>query len=331
MKGNRDYVNRLLQDNVDESIINYVSKSLDKLGNQLEIAIGIYIRLCKIFSYNSKFVVDQDYSLIDDLSKITVDNSEVVCLHWAIIYSKMLDMYGIKNELIGDDSHIYVKVCVDDYVIHVDAVEYGNIKGKYVVSDLALSKVDLKIRSFNTLSKEKNKELSRIIDDVYKKLNIKIYDTEKFEKILDKYKRYLKLQRISRLGDENSLIDREDIISRISFINHFYPLGKDIPKVEKAQFLVKYCASLFEGFDCLNFRSVSLKEYGENYGLLRLIVCKDREKNYYYFLESSKGFIEYTKEEILDLIEEREFYFKNNVYGCLGFETNEIKRKKTLH
>lgn len=330
MKGNREYVNRLLQDNVDESIINYVKESLVKLDNQLEIAIGIYIKLCKIFSYSTKFVVDQDYSLVEDLSKITIDNSEVVCLHWAIIYSKLLGMYGIENELVGDDSHIYVKVSVDNYVIRVDAVEYGNVRGKYIVSDLALSKMGLKIKSFNTMSKAKNEQLSEIIDEVYRKLNIELYNTEKFERVLNKFKKYLIIKRKNRLMNNENLIDREDIISRIKFVNYFYNLGKDVPEVEKTQFFIKYCAELFEGFDCFNFRSVSLKEYDNNYGLLRLIVCKDGNGNCYYFLESKNGFIEYTKEEIMDEIQERNLYFKDNVYGCLGFESNEIRKAKNL-
>ena len=80
MINNKKVMNRLLEQNVDESIVNYIDESLVGIEDKLEIAAIIYIRLAQLFCYSPTFVVDNDYGLVKDLDSITVLNNEIVCL-----------------------------------------------------------------------------------------------------------------------------------------------------------------------------------------------------------------------------------------------------------
>ena len=115
--------------------------------------------MCELFWYDSSFIVDDDYSLISKLSDITVANNKVICLHWAIIYSRFLDMYGVDNELLGSDKHLSVKVNTKDFIMFADATKYGVEYRDYELSDFTNAKLGFKICNLATLSKERNKDL----------------------------------------------------------------------------------------------------------------------------------------------------------------------------
>ena len=326
MKDKRKVINKLMNENVDNSIIQYIDDSIKGIESKLEIAIAIYIKLAQLFWYNSAFVVENDYSLIEDLSSITMDNNYVVCLHWAIIYSKLLDRYGINNNLCGDDEHLVVKLFVDDYVISADATKYGVDYREYMLADLTNAKLGIKINNFHTLSESKNKELDTIINGVYSKLGMKCYDLSRVEQLISKFKRYART-RLKR-NEENGLprIDKREILMRIKCINNFYQLDTNLHEVERMQFFSKYYGNFFEGFDYDTCRCITLSELDDNYSLIRMIVAKDDLDNLYYFLETEKGFVEYGKNSLLEMFEEKNIYFRHDICCVLGFQDSEVKR-----
>ena len=326
MKDKRKVTNKLMNENVDSSIIQYIDDSIKGIESKLEIAIAIYIKLAQLFWYNSAFVVENDYSLIEDLSAITMDNNYVVCLHWAIIYSKLLDRYGINNRLCGDDEHLMVKVIVDDYVIFADATKYGVDYGEYMLADLTNAKLGIKINNFCILSESKNKELDSLINSVYSKLGMKYYDLSRVEQLINKFKKYA-ITRLKR-NEEKGLprIDRKEILMRIKCINSFYHLDTNLHEVERMQFFSKYYSEFFVGFDYDTCRCITLSELDDNYSLIRMIVAKDDLDNIYYFLETEEGFVEYEKNKLLELFEERNIYFRHDICCVLGFQDSEVKR-----
>lgn len=326
MDDNMLITNKFIADNIDSSIIECIRDTVSCLDDKLEIAIAIYIKVAQIFWYSPSFVVDNDYSKIEDLSKITLGNNNIVCLHWAVIYSKLLDLYGIKNELKGNDEHLYVKLFFDEYFIDADATSYGVEYREYRLADLTNAKLDLMITGFRTLSTQKNEVLNKIIKRVYNKIKVKCFDENKLDRILEKYRIYFYKRMISKKEKGLPIIDREEILIRVLFLNRFYSMNSKLHSVERLQIFAKYYKHFFNGFDYDNSKCISLSEEDENgKHLIKLLVFKDCEGNFYYFLECSDGFVEYTKEKLLDEFKNRNLTMKFEIYKVLGFMEDEVR------
>ena len=322
----REVTNKMLEEDIHESIIQYVDSFINQFETDTEKAIAIYIKISQLFSYDPRFLVDRDYSCIDNLGDITIVNNNIICLHWAVIYSKLLNNYGVCNRIIGDDQHLSVKVSTSDFIMFADATKHGVEYRDYNLSDLTNTKLGFKIRSLATLSSAVNKELDVVINQVYKKLNLDCYDISMADNLVEKF-RYYSYRRIRKKEiDGQPKIDKKEIERRISFINKFYYLFKELGEVEKLQVLSKYYKDIFYGFNFDNSRCITMCEHNDNiYSLLKLIVLADSEDVYYY-LESSYGFVEYSKEQLVDTFLDRNIYFKYDRCGVLGFEDEEIKK-----
>lgn len=325
MSGNKNVMNRLLEQSIDESIIKYIDESLIGVDDKLEIAATIYIKLSEIFWYDPKFIVDNDYKLVNDLSNITLEHNEVICLHWAIIYSKLLDKYGVENSFLGDDKHLMVKVVANKYVIFADATRYGVEDRDYNLADLTNTKLGIKVKNFKSYSDARNKEISILLDNVYERLGIKCYDEDRIEKLLDKFHTYIRRKVANNLLNEGYKFNREDILYRVRFINWFYKMRLKLREVERLQLFSKYFMKVFEGFNYDNCRCLTLCETREEYHLIRLLVVEDDSKKDYYFLETENGFVEYNKEKLIEEFLSRGIVFKYDICGVLGFNNNEVK------
>lgn len=322
----RTYTNKLLEEKIDESFIQYVGSFIGDFSSDLEKAIAIYIKISQIFWYNPNFLVDRDYDSIDNLSDITMENNQIICLHWAIIYSKLLDIYGVDNKLLGDDEHLRVKVITSKYIMFADATKHGVEYRDYLLSDLTNTKVGIKINSLGTLSSTLNKELDKEIEAVYNKLNMKFIDTKRVDDFVEKFRVYNYRRMNNKEAEGLNKIDKKEIDKRISFINRFYYILKDLGDVEKLQIFTKYYKEIFEGFNFDNLRCLTLCEKNEHVcSLLKLIVVSDGD-NIYYYLESAYGFVEYSKDKLIDTLIERNIYFKYDRCCILGFKDEEVKK-----
>ncbi len=322
-----DIVQKLMNDTIDESILIYVDDAIKCLTDTDEIAIAIYIKLAELFWYSPSFIVDNDYELIEDLHEISVENNDVVCFHWAIIYSKLLDKYGIENDLTGDEGHLNVKVKFKKIITMADATKYGAEGRDYLLADLTNAKLGLKITGISTYCSEKNKELNEIIDRVYDKLQIKAYSTERLDRVLSKYRYYTYKRMNSKKKAGLTILDGDEIHKRIHFLNHFYRFKYNayIHEVERMQFFSKYYKNVFEGFNFDNSRCITLcEETNGDKHLIKLLVLQDDYGEIYYFLETDNGYIEYNKKDLLDELDERKIWFRYEMYGVLGFSPNEI-------
>ena len=325
MRDKKKITKRLLSQNIDESILEYVKNSIVNIEEPLELAIAVYIKLSELFWYSPSFVVENKYELIEDLDRITVEHNEIVCLHWAIMYSKMLDYYGIEHELCGSDEHLLVKMRIDKYLIFADATKYGVEDREYNLADLTNTKLGIKIKNFTSLSSERNKELDVVIERTYEKLGIPYFDDSRLEELLNKFKTYTRKRTANNILTNGYKINKSDILHRVRFINYFYGLSLKLHEVERLQFFSKYYNRVFEGFSFDNCRCLTLCEMGGKYHLVRLLVVEDDRKIDYYFLETENGFVEYTKEMLISEFLRRGIVFKYDICGVLGFEDSEVR------
>lgn len=324
----KEVVNKLLEESLNQSLLTYIQDNLkDRFNKDIEIALAIYIKLAELFWYDPNYVADNDLNKIKNLSDISVINNELICLHWAVIYSKILDAYGIDNRLLGDDEHLLVKVNAADYVIFTDATRYGIGAKDYKLADLTNTKLGLKIDGIYTLNEKKSEELDILIDEVYSKLNIPVYDTKKLDLLLEKFRIFGYKRLKNKKENGLPIIDKKEIDKRVKFLNYFYNLSISLREVERLQIFSKYYRNIFEGIPFDKCRCITMCEpVSGKLHLIRMLILADDNKNIYYYLESPKGFIEYNKEEMIEVLISRNIQFRYETSNVLGFDDKEVKK-----
>ena len=92
------YQNIKIDSNLEHEIISGIPENT----TDLEKAIYIYIKMCKLLTYdeeyyavNQKGVATEKHKSTDYVSSITLENNKVVCFEFNLIYSKLLNQLGI--------------------------------------------------------------------------------------------------------------------------------------------------------------------------------------------------------------------------------------------
>ncbi len=170
-------VNKELEDEILSNIPDYF--------NDLEKAIYIYIRMCQLFSYDEHvYVFNQrgkemiKHQNISHIREINLENRELVCFEFNMIYCYFLNKLGIhfKSNYLrscGENygsCHVNVGFRYEEFLIQADSLE------SIIFSDMYLAKVNqlLKgIKCLNTNSKTQGK-----FREILKKVTEYIYTEE---------------------------------------------------------------------------------------------------------------------------------------------------------
>ena len=121
--------------NLNPELIEAITKDIPANYSTLEKAIFIYIKMCKILSYNDEFfaakqrgLAAEKHRIIDYIETISPQFPEVVCYEFNAIYAKMLHSLGInfqrecfswKNKY--GDGHENLSFRVGKYIIEADS------------------------------------------------------------------------------------------------------------------------------------------------------------------------------------------------------------------
>ena len=214
----------------------------------------LYLKSCQYFTYDHRYYYG-DIVLVRDLfnKKIDLENvidNKVICGTWATqVYLPLLELIGVKGELIGNDtSHQFVEFIIEDRKIKADAcgnsdlarVKFGNStssfyhNSKYLDHEEILN-VDKKIGYFDTIYSGKviQEAVSNLEEEFQDSINPSVlsYNDEylifKFYKIKEMLEEYPQLKQfsdcqffISYLG--NKIFDSYDE-SKISRIDLYDP------------------------------------------------------------------------------------------------------------
>lgn len=142
---------KLYQDvTIDSSLREAILTGMPQEANPLEKAIYIYIKMCKILTYDDEyFAVNQKgqatikHKDINYISKITPQNNEVVCFEFNLIYSKFLSELGLNfqsdyKNMIGEEygvAHSNVQFRYNKFLIKADSV-VSILQGDLVLAKL---------------------------------------------------------------------------------------------------------------------------------------------------------------------------------------------------
>ena len=322
---------------LDDKMITYVSKYVSDDMSTLEKAISIYLALGDVLCYSPYFSLTHDFNKISMVRDINLNNNEMICKSWAILYYRLLKHFGIKARIHRSTAHYKVEMILDGVIYSMDATGYGGNHYFYTLSDTTRIKCNLRISGFlvsGTVDvRDKNKfaegyeKLNESINNVYKRHGRNVVPDEKYDSL--KYK-------VGRLVKEHAMVvgigSEDDINYRIKVINRFWGLNIIQTPVEKVQLFNAFYKFIFDDFTTFEFQSKCYNVFAyKNHKLViyKLLVL---EVNgiYYYYLDDGKKFTYYTRDDLL-----KEFMKRNvriteftEIMGLYGYaDMNKIKMK----
>lgn len=181
--------------NLNPELIEAITKDIPANYSTLEKAIFIYIKMCKILSYNDEFfaakqrgLAAEKHRMIDYIETISSQFPEVVCYEFNAIYAKMLHSLGInfqrecfswKNKY--GDGHENLSFRVGKYIIEADSSRH------ILTGDLFNAKVGNSIKGLKCRNQnfDTYMDFDEILRKVYK--DIKKEDKSTFSEALKEY------------------------------------------------------------------------------------------------------------------------------------------------
>ena len=181
--------------NLNPELIEAITKDIPANYSTLEKAIYIYIKMCKILSYNDEFfaakqrgLAAEKHRMIDYIENISPQFPEVVCYEFNAIYAKMLHSLGInfhrecfswKNKY--GDGHEILSFRVGKYIIEADSSR------QILTGDLFNAKVGNSIKGLKCRNQnfDTYMDFDEILRKVYK--DIKKEDKSTFSEALKEY------------------------------------------------------------------------------------------------------------------------------------------------
>ena len=162
------YQNIQIDSNLEKAILSGMPEN----ATDLEKAIYIYIKMCKLLTYDEEyFVVNQrgiataKHRSLDYVSSITLTNNKAVCFEFNIIYAKLLNQLGIHfksnyNGMIDEaygESHVNLEFRADKFLVTADSVTVI-LQGDMTYAKLNQPLVGLKCINHNQQTQQEFKE-----------------------------------------------------------------------------------------------------------------------------------------------------------------------------
>ncbi len=192
---------------IDNALENKILSLLPADTTLLEKAIYIYIKMCKLLTYDDEYyaVNQKGYATLkhknaDHVSSISPENNKVVCYEFNLIYTKLLDKLGIHfksyyKSLVGEEygsAHVSLDFRVGKFLVSADSVT-SILLGDIMQAKLNQPLIGIKCINRNLQTQQEFKEsLSRmyqLIASQEKKLtkSSQVEHTQTLDELLDEY------------------------------------------------------------------------------------------------------------------------------------------------
>lgn len=290
---------------VDKQLIDYLDRYISDDMSVLEKALSIYLCLGDVLRYSPYFCLTHDYSKTNMVRDINLENNEMICKNWSILYYRLLKHYGIKAKINKSKSHYKVEMVLDDVIYSMDATGYGGNSYFYSISDTARIKCGLKIDRFMVSGTVDPLDINRFTDAL-EELNVvidRVYERQGRTYVTDE--KYYKLKnKVATLVEEHARVvgvgSLDDINYRIKVLNRFWGLNIIDSTVEKIQLFNAFYKALFEDLDDYGYENKCYSIYAYKNHKLEIykLIAIDIDGNYFYYMDDGKRFSYYSKDEL---------------------------------
>lgn len=214
---------------LDSGLKTAILSGMPEDSSQLEKAIYIYIKMCKLLTYDDEYyAVNQKgpttvkHKDVNYVSTINLTNNRVVCFEFNLIYSKLLDELGIKfrsyyKNMIGEAygaGHANLEFRSGKFLVGADSVT-SILQGDIMRSKLNQPLVGLKCVNKNQNTQQEFKNAVTKIYEILAKQELqfnetpKVEHTETFEELMNEYARATtNIQNVSLDEKLSILIDK---------------------------------------------------------------------------------------------------------------------------
>ena len=171
---------------IDSDLENTIMDGFPYDASELEMAIYIYIKMCKVLTYDEEYyavnqmgVATEKHRNTSHIASITPVNNQVVCFEFNIIYAKFLNMLGINfasnykysvGEAYGD-GHANLDFRCGKFLVNADSVT------SILQGDIANAKINQPLVGINCLNKNL-KTMGEFVD-AYQKMYMLVASQEK--------------------------------------------------------------------------------------------------------------------------------------------------------
>lgn len=171
---------------IDSDLEKVIMDGFPYAASELEMAIYIYIKMCKVLTYDEEYYVVNQMGIAAEkhkstsyIASITPQNNQVVCFEFNIIYAKFLNILGINFtsnyvSCIGEDygyGHANLNFRCDKFLVRADSVT------SILHGDIAKSKINLPLEGIKCLNK--NLDTQNEFKSAYQKMYKLIVSQEK--------------------------------------------------------------------------------------------------------------------------------------------------------
>lgn len=288
-------------------------------STDLEKAIYIYIKMCKLLTYDEEYyAVNQrgkaieKHQSIDHVSTITPENNKVVCYEFNVIYSKLLNQLGLNfssdyKSLIGEyygGSHSNLEFRSDKFLVQADSVT-TILNGDIMQAKLNQPLVGLKCINKNKQTQQEFKEsvtkMYKLIAEQEKSIseNHEVEHIQTIDELLEEYSK--STNNIKDVSFEERLSILIDKVNSTAMVG-----------VDSLSYVLQLRKVLFTEEQRDNNLKVTIVKNSEPFDLETTAMAsaiftlndqgfeENPEQNIYYYYNPNQELIPITKEELQD-------------------------------
>ena len=326
---------------IDENLDNEIKNGMPENASELEQAIYIYIKMCKLLTYDEEYyAVDQKgeatkkHEDINYVSGITPTNNQVVCFEFNLIYSKYLNDLGIKfssdyESMLGEAygaGHVNLEFRSGKYLVSADSVT-SILQGDIMRAKLNQPLVGLRCINNNEKTKQEFKKIaSEMYNLVAQQEKQKNENAQTFNELMNEY--------INVTTNIKNVDLNEKLSILIDKVNSTKMVG-----IDSLSYVLQIEKILFDEDERKNNIGITIIRNNEPFDQNKVAMptaiitlnkksFEEPENNIYYYYNPNDELMRISKEELQSKFDDKTFeYVANDDPKIPGIiESGEIKK-----
>lgn len=313
--------------NIDDSLKKAILNGMPENISDLEKAIYIYIKMCKLLTYDEEYyavnqrgIATKKHKDINYISTITPDNNKVVCFEFNLIYAILLNELGIHftseykgmaDEFYGE-GHANLEFRTGKYLVNADSVT------TILLGDIMQAKLNQPLKGLkcNNDNLQTQKEFQESLTKIYKIIaeQDKTIETRQVEhvqtldELLDNYSKLTKnIEELSFYERLSILIDKVNMTKMVGIDSMSYILQLRKILFTPIQRDKNLTATIVR--NNIPFESDKVAMASVIFTVNEIDLEKYEDQNKYYYYNPNHQLIPITKDELQTKFDEKELEY----------------------